>query len=180
VLGGPLGPPNTDLMTWGNPKDEWGPEAWRNAWKQEVFVTWTIRYRQPNGQAAPVCLVVKPFDVRTKMAAISSHELRFRCSLARWTRMDEGYNAMVFDLYFGIIKKTLFPTSRWLSLVAAALHIVFSLLPLPSLSHKSVSHLHTKRQEKGNKILIKLLTMQYPYESEWKLEVKHIGHNRAR
>jgi hypothetical protein len=28
-----------------------------------------------------------------------------RCSLARWTRMDESYNAMVLDLYFDMMEK---------------------------------------------------------------------------
>jgi hypothetical protein len=28
-----LAAPNTELMTWGNPRDEWGPKPWRDAWK---------------------------------------------------------------------------------------------------------------------------------------------------
>ena len=32
------------------------------------------------------------------LGADSSYELGIRCSLARWIRMDEGYNTMALDL----------------------------------------------------------------------------------
>jgi hypothetical protein len=45
--------------------------------------------------------------------------------------MDEGYNTMVLDLYFVIMKKNLlFPLSKWLSLVVAAPPYCTSFVPL--------------------------------------------------
>jgi hypothetical protein len=37
------------------------------------------------------------------LGAISSYELRFGCSSARWTRMDEGYNTIALDLDFDLM-----------------------------------------------------------------------------
>ena len=34
------------------------------------------------------------------LGAVSSYELRMRCSLARWIRMDEGYNTVALDIYY--------------------------------------------------------------------------------
>jgi hypothetical protein len=62
------------------------------------------RYGQPNGQALPVFMLFKVAGLRSKIAVISSYELRFRCSSVCLTRMDEGYNTMVLDLYFIIME----------------------------------------------------------------------------
>jgi hypothetical protein len=39
------------------------------------------------------------------LAAISPYEIRFECSWARWTCMDERYDTMVLDFYFEMMKK---------------------------------------------------------------------------
>ena len=54
----------------------------------------TVRY----GRAAPVPVVAIPADTLLVLFAISSYELRFGCSLARWNRMDGRYNKIVLDI----------------------------------------------------------------------------------
>jgi hypothetical protein len=76
-------------------------------------------------------MVIKVADVYGILAPISSCKLRFECSLARWTRMDEGYNTMVLDIYFYLLKNySFFPLLKWLSLVPAAppYYVLFSTL----------------------------------------------------
>jgi hypothetical protein len=48
-------------------------------------------------------MVIKVADVYGILAPISSCKLRFECSLARWTRMDEGYNTIALDLDFDLM-----------------------------------------------------------------------------
>jgi hypothetical protein len=45
-------------------------------------------------------MLAKPSDISDILAAISSYELQFRCSLAYWNRMDESYDTKVLNLDF--------------------------------------------------------------------------------
>jgi hypothetical protein len=52
-----------------------------------------------------VQLVVKFSRYCDNFSVISSYELRFRCSSARWIYMDEGYKITVLDLYYLAMEK---------------------------------------------------------------------------
>ena len=60
---------------------------------------WSLSSVRSRSMTAP--MVVGGVDFfHSILGADSSYELRMRHSLARWIRMDEGYNAMALDLYY--------------------------------------------------------------------------------
>ena len=75
----------------------------------------------------PVGTVARPYHWSLKLpvfsrilTAICSYELRLRRSLARWIRIDEGYNTMVLDLCILLWKNRMFPPSNGYVLVPVA------------------------------------------------------------
>ena len=61
---------------------------------------WSLSLVRSRGTTALVVpMVVGGVDFfHSILGAVSSYELRIRCSLARWIRMDEGYNTMALDI----------------------------------------------------------------------------------
>ena len=78
-------------------------------------------------------------SVLSILAAISSYELRFGCSSARWNCMDESYNTMVLDFHFEMMmQKSPFPTPHMAKSGGCSYSILSHLCPfLPCFIHKS-------------------------------------------
>ena len=79
--------------------------------------------------------------------ADSSYELGIRCSLARWIRMDEGYNTMALDLDYLDFQNRLL---KWLSLGACSSSILspFGSYPCALFINLHHTYTHTKDKEK--------------------------------
>lgn len=86
----------------------------------------TVQY----GRGLPVPMVTIGSVCFRILAAISSYELRLRCSLACWTRMDEGYNPTGLYIKYKMLEKYhFFPHLIWLSLVLVTLSYHILLVP---------------------------------------------------
>jgi hypothetical protein len=90
-----------------------------------------VRY----GAGLPVLMVAKATGCFRILDAISSYELRFGCSSARWTRMDEGYNTFALDLKYNMLENITFPHLIWLSMVRVTLPHCALLVPFAPFFH---------------------------------------------
>ena len=124
-------------------------------------------YRASSGRSLNLLFFLRARDAFSVLAAISSYELRLRCSLTRWTRMDEGYNTMVFNIHFDMMKKSPFPTPHMAKsggYNSSILH-PFDFFFSGFISYSSFEPKYNQSQGKPNKILPKLLNVQSSYEN---------------
>ena len=69
-----------------------GMTEWSYQWSLSL-----VRSRGTTALVVPIVVGAVDF-FHSILGAFSSYKLGMRCSLARWIRMDEGYNTMALDL----------------------------------------------------------------------------------